>query len=79
MRSHDFGLCQAACTGMRLEFTEAFRQDYANRTCTLSVCEDEKQFDCSMRRWARLLPRLAPLGVRLVVPEQFQHFVQEAA
>jgi hypothetical protein len=76
-KHHDFGICQAWYLGGRLhEVTEAFHLDMANKTFTLSHCEDQQQFDRSMRRWTSKFRQRFPT-FQLRVPQGFHHFDQQ--
>jgi hypothetical protein len=49
---HDFGICQVWYVGNGLfESTEAFHLDKSSSMFTLSHCENQQQFDRSIRRW----------------------------
>lgn len=72
-KAHDFGICQIWHDGTGLNYTDAFAEDVQHATFTLSVCEDYKQFERSMRRWKRLRPRYP--ACRLVVPDQYAHWL----
>lgn len=71
-KGHDFGACQVWTEGGEIHATSAFFNDVAQRTFTLDVCEDQEQFDRSMRRWERLSPRFP--GWTLSIPARFSHF-----
>ncbi|KQW02224.1 hypothetical protein [Rhizobacter sp. Root1221] len=72
-KAHDFGICQVWNDGAGLEWTPAFDKDWSNRTFTLDHCEDQKEFDRSMRRYERLQEKFA--GFPLVIPPQFESFL----
>lgn len=71
---HDFGFCQiysADLTGLSTKsFT--FFSDSASDTVTLTYCEDQQQFDRSMKRWDRL--KLKYPQKHLVIPQEFQKY-----
>lgn len=72
-RAHDFGICQVWHDGVTYGKTNEFVLDGVNRTFTLVHCEDQKEFDRSMRRYARLQEKYA--GFPLVIPPQFDDFL----
>lgn len=53
-KTNDFGQCQCMDDGTSFEGTAQFVSDCYMQEFTLSVCEDQRQFDRSMRRWSRL-------------------------
>jgi hypothetical protein len=80
-KHHDFGICQCwyvphagglLSTVGFIQVTEAFHLDMTNQTFTLDHCEDQQQFDRSMRRWARFKGRFQ--GFELRLPEKYQLF-----
>jgi hypothetical protein len=74
---HDFGICQAWYIGGRVfSWTEAFHLDMQFRTFTLSQCEDQQQFDRSMRRWTGKFAKRFP-EFSLHIPVGFHHFDQQ--
>ena len=66
---HDFGVCQVWHDGDVMGFTSGFSEDAHERTFTLRHCEDQKEYDRSMRRWDRLKEKFPEFT--LVVPEEF--------
>jgi hypothetical protein len=48
----------------------------SNRKFTLSHCEDQQQFDRSMRRWTSKFRQRFP-EFALVIPEQFRQFDEQ--
>jgi hypothetical protein len=74
-RHHDFGICQCWYLGNgQFQQTLAFTNDMMHQRFTLSHCEDQQQFDRSMRRWSRFSERFA--GFYLYVPIEFMEFNQ---
>lgn len=74
-RHHDFGICQCWYLGKgQFGETLAFTNDVMNQRFTLSHCEDQQQFDRSMRRWGRFRERFD--GFYLYVPFEFMEFNQ---
>jgi hypothetical protein len=74
-RHHDFGICQAWYLGNgQFGETLAFTNDVMHQRFTLSHCEDQQQFDRSMRRWERFRERFD--GFYLYVPFEFMEFNQ---
>lgn len=72
-KAHDFGICQVWHDGCVQHMTRAFELDRLNETFTLVHCEDQKEFDRSMRRYERLQEKFA--GFPLVIPPQFEDFL----
>lgn len=76
-RHHDFGICQCWYEGSgQFSHTLAFTNDMTHQRFTLSHCEDQQQFDRSMRRWERFSERFE--GFYLYVPFEFMEFNQGA-
>jgi hypothetical protein len=77
-KCHDFGICQAWYIGSPLVFgsTEAFHLDMRFKTFTLSHCEDQQQFDRSMRRWTSKFRQRFP-EFSLYIPVEHRHLDQE--
>lgn len=74
-RHHDFGICQCWYLGNgQFQETLAFTNDVMHQRFTLSHCEDQQQFDRSMRRWERFSERFE--GFYLYVPFEFMEFNQ---
>lgn len=66
-KQYDFGACQISmgldgivCT------TCAFEQDMVDKTFTLAGQMTQKEYERSLRRWARWAPELEPMGWKLV-------------
>lgn len=53
-KRNDFGICQLQDDGETLTMTAACAKDMAERTFTLVACENERERERSLRRWARL-------------------------
>lgn len=68
----DFDFCQVWHDGRSIHFTEGFTEAVRFRQVTLSRCEDEKQFERSMRRWDRLKQKYPDFT--LVIPEEYRAF-----
>ncbi|SMG43374.1 hypothetical protein [Paraburkholderia susongensis] len=76
-RHHDFGICQCWYRGNgQFGQTLAFTNDLMHKRFTLSHCEDQQQFDRSMRRWARFSERFE--GFYLYVPVEFAEYREDA-
>jgi hypothetical protein len=73
----DFGICQVATDGEHLIKTPAFEQDRAEMTFTLVQCENEAEYERSLRRWERLKVKYP--GWRLVTPGWEHMRLEEAA
>lgn len=71
-KSHDFGICQVWHDGTDADSTEAFYRDCHDRSFTLAHCEDQAQFDRSMRRFERLSKKYP--DHELVIPQEFQQW-----
>lgn len=54
LHTFDFGFCQVAYDGKNIITTENFLNDYKNNTITLVYCENQHEYDRSMRRFERL-------------------------
>jgi len=76
-RMNDFGICQVWYDGFAMGATPAFFRDIEQQTFTLSVCENEAEFQRSMRRWLRLHEKYP--AHRLVIPERFRAFAPPLA
>ncbi|MBY4725715.1 MULTISPECIES: hypothetical protein [Burkholderia] len=75
VKHHDFGICQCWYEGAgKNGFTGAFFDDAASKQFTLSHCEDQHQFDRSMRRWERFKERFPEFS--LYVPFRFREYTE---
>ncbi|MDF0504855.1 hypothetical protein POK33_29400 [Burkholderia cenocepacia] len=77
VKHHDFGICQCWYEGSPngvMASTEAFLDDYRQKFFTLSHCEDQQQFDRSMRRWERFKERFPEFS--LYVPFRFREYME---
>jgi len=70
---HDFGICQVWYLNRNFfAHTEAFHLDMQFKTFTLDHCEDQQQFDRSVRRWTGKFAQRFP-EFRMSYPK-FKHF-----
>jgi len=77
VKHHDFGICQCWYEGggdLDFGFTGAFIGDVADNSFTLTHCEDQHQFDRSMRRWERFKERFPEFS--LYVPFRFREYTE---
>ena len=75
-KHHDYGICQVWHDGTELHFTDAFKADRLYQTFTLTHCEDQKEFDRSMRRWERLSQKFPDWTLQ--VPERYAGYMRPA-
>lgn len=73
--SFDFGLCQFANNGVVSITPYAATEDQVHKQFTLVNCENQQEFDRSMRRYHRLTSEKYQ-GFPLVIPEEFQDYYQ---
>lgn len=71
----DFGLCRIGYDGRKIHQDSAgsYSVDATCHRLTLLRCENQAQFDRSMKRFERLREKY--VGWELVVPEQFQQYM----
>ena len=69
---NDFAICQLWHDGFSMQASKAALQDIAYNTFTLTQCENQKEFDRSMRRWERLKAKYPDHS--LVIPEEFRKY-----
>ncbi|MCA8110265.1 hypothetical protein [Burkholderia cepacia] len=78
VKHHDFGICQCWYVGHGFKmYTEAFAADMSGKRFTLMHCEDQHQFDRSMRRWERFKERFPEFS--LYVPFRFREYMEAFA
>lgn len=65
IQQYDFGLCQIWTEGEIVYCTQSFVDDVNNKTCSLIVCEDDTQFQRSMRRFDRFKQRYPDLQLKI--------------
>lgn len=68
----DFGACQIGFDGRGVWATYAYCKDHHDKTLTLCRCEDEKDFERSMRRAEKLKVKYPDYS--LVTPWQFRKY-----
>lgn len=61
---HDFGICQIWYDGVNTYCTDAFLQDFEQKTFTLVVCESAEEYNRSMRRWDRFKEKYTQFDLR---------------
>lgn len=73
-KEHDFGICQVWHDGTDMDSTEAFLRDCLDSSFTLVRCENQAQFDRSMKRFARLSQKYP--DHELVIPLEFKQWMK---
>lgn len=69
VKEHDFGICQVWCDGAAIRYTTEFFKDFTTNAFTLTQCESRREFERSMKRFARLSQKYP--NHELVIPEEF--------